>query len=238
MKFLNKNSKNKQKLTCKNYDLFLKNEVSFDYFLYEFKKPLIKNRKINNKAKKGIIKNPKRSSNILDKNTSLILKYLKTSQKKGKNFLIFKNLNKSIFNFYDYFNFNYNNNNFSKKYHNYEYLSNLILNDFKKLDLNYLISNFVLNLQSIFELKSKKNKIKDKNNNKYLYEIVYIKKENRLKYLIKSLSMNCESFKKNQIWERIFWSFFILFFDTNNSFLNKKKLFLYFKSIKFFKKTK
>ena len=219
------------------------NELYFDYFLYDFDKFFISNRKNNSLYRKGIIKNLKNCSKIRDANYSLEQKYIKIAQKNGKSFFIFNSLNLVMFNFYNYF-FNVNNSENldlnNNKLHNLNYFNNLISNDFSKLDLNFLIKNLLVDYNLIFEIKSKKNTKKKKNekNTKYIYEIFYIKKNKRYKYLLRSLIFFLNHFKKNLFWERSFWSFFISFLNTKNSFLNNKKLFIYTKSIKFFKKSK
>lgn len=237
MKFLNYNNINYLNF-FENYNYFFLKETSFDYLVYDFRKYFLKDTKLQRKIKKGAIKNTKKNSIKIMRSLNLIQKFIKLSQKKGNNFVVFKNINIVMLNFYNYYT-NFNLNTEDNKVKSNKYLSNFINSNFLNLDLNYLIDNLLLDYQSIFEIKSKKNKNKKTNKDKkYTYEIIYIEKEKRVKYLLKSISLLSNSFKKYFLNERLFWLFFNILSNPHNSFLKKKKLFLNLKSIKFFKKRK
>ena len=231
MKFLNKNTEN-----------FIINIIYHDntinYILeelltnYNFEKNFKKSRKIISNTRIGVISNIKKVSLKRDKNFNLLNQYINLMQKKGSKINLFKNINLSVENLF--FSLNHNLEEFSiyKNYPNYVYLHN---NNYFFSDFNYLLNNSIENLESIFEIKPKKNNKKLKLPSKYTHEIVYIPKDKRLKYVLRSLSVYKENFKNYNLWERIFWSFFILTMNKNNSFLKKRRDYIYSKSIKFFK---
>lgn len=232
MKFL----KCKKKINIKispNYDVLFNNHFSEIFLNLNFKKLFIKKNKYIVKSKFGIVKNKNKISLIRDKNFSFISQYINLNTKKGKKLLFFNNFNKAIENIYHIFNVYYENFNIYENYLLYMYLYN---NNYYLSSYNNLIFYSIDNLESIFEIKTIKNSKKLKLSNKYNFEIVYIPEKKRLKYVLRSLSVYKESFKNYSLWERLFWSLLLIILNKKNSFILKRRNYIYSKSIKFFKK--
>lgn len=226
MKFLKKQNVKKPIIS----DLAF-NFLNKEYILY--KKEIKKNRKNLKLIRPGISLNKLKNSIIRDKNNSLIEQYININLKKGKKVKIYKNVNLMIENLFltiiletDEFN----------KYDYYNNFIQLYKNDVNYSNINWILNLYSKNFKSIFEIKTIKNNKKLKLSNKYTHEIVYIPKERRLKYVLKSLSFYKNNFNNYNFWERIFWSVFKTLINSNNSFLKKRKEYIYLKAIKFFKK--
>jgi hypothetical protein len=181
----------------KNYNFRGVNLCYDDFYLdlqfdFDFDKYNIKNRKNLNNIKPGVSDNLKKNSIKRDKNNSLIFQFLNINTKKGKKFLIYKSINNMLENLF--FSLKNNCNEF-ETYKNYKNVVFLYNNTFEYSDMDNLLHNMVSDLESIFEIKTKKNNKKLKLKDKYTHEIVYIPKERRLKYVLRSLSLYKESFK-------------------------------------------
>ena len=211
---------------------FKKHNYNYKYFdlFYDFDKYCIKKRKIFNKIKLGVSKNLKKNSLKRDSNNTYVQQLTNLFLKRGVKTIIFKNLNLMLENV----NIFINDLKFNTNYKNNNYFYNLIY--FKQKDLNFIIFNFLNDFESIFDLKTKKN---DKNSKKgkYLHEIVYIPKKRRFKYVLKYLYLHTNNYKNNKFWERIFWAL-ISSISSKDCFLNKRKIQICLKSIKFFKNNK
>ena len=204
-------------------------------FFYDYIKLHSKNRKIYPKIKKGLNLKIKKTSINRDKNNLLSQQFINIFIKKGKKIKITHNFNIFLENFFFIL---INEMNVLKKYKDYEffyYLNNINMN-FSNID--YILNFYIKKLESIFDIKSKKNDKKSKSKSKYSYEMKYIPKEKRLKNSLKVFKLYSENFKYYKIWERIFWMLSTTFFDYENSFIFKRRLFIYNKSIKFFKNNK
>lgn len=215
--------------------LYFSNKLSHIYSLYDYEKIWIKKRKIFSKIRPGISKNLNKNSIKRDKNNILIQQFINIIFKNGEKAKLLKNTNLMVENLFLVLNEEL------KEFTNYNLYSNLVyLHNSNNLysDINYLLHSFALDFKSIFEIKTIKNNKKIKSENKYSHEIVYIPSERRLKYVLKSLNIYKENFKNYNLWERIFWSFFLTLINKKNSFLNKRREFIYVKSVKFFKKKK
>lgn len=210
--------------------------IQFIHFDYKYDKKCIKNRKILNKIRPGLTKNLLKNSIKRDKNNSFLEQFLNINQKKGKKIKILNSINTAFENFNMVFTLELEE---FKRYKNYSNLFNIFDKNFFFSDLNYIFFDVCLKYKSIFEIKSIKNnkKVRQmlKNNSKYTHEIIYIPPERRMKYVLKNLSLYKENFKNYNIWERFFWSFFMTLILNENSFLKKKRDFIYLKSVKFFK---
>lgn len=232
MKFL---KSNKIEYIQKPYEKFFLSDLSYLYENYDFDKNLIKNRKNLTKIKSGIALNIKKNSIFRDKNISLINQFINLNQKRGKKINFNKHLNKSFENLFFVFSHNIKDFDMYTRYSDFVFLHN---NNFLFTRPNFILDFIVNGLESIFEIKTIKNNKKLKLPSKYTHEIVYIPRERRLKYVLRSLSFYKENFKNYNIWERLFWSFFITIVNKNKSFLKKKQEYIYLKSIKFFKNKK
>lgn len=200
-------------------------------FFYE--KSIKKKKNYLNKIRPGICENKKKSSILRDENFSFINQYININLKNGKKNSFFKSLNTMNNNLFFCFKEVLPDFEKYKNYHNIVFLYNLN-NDYS--DLNNIITNYIKDLKSIFEIRTIKNNKKLNLPNKYSHEIIYLPKERRAKYVLKALSLYKENFKKYDLWERIFWSFFLTILNKNNSAIAKRKTYIYIKSLKFFKK--
>ena len=205
----------------------------YDFFDYE--KVTKKNRKNLNNVRPGVSKNISKNSIKRDKNNSLIQQFINLNQKKGNKLKMHKYVNKMIENLFSSLSFEL------EEFKNYNLYSNTVFlhnNDPEYSDINKLIEYFAIEFKSIFEIKTIKNSKRLKSPNKYTHEIAYIPRNRRLKYVLRSLTLYKNSFNNYNLWERIFWSFFKTIVNKNNSFLKRRKEYIYIKSMKFFKKKK
>lgn len=204
-----------------------------DYSLnYYFEKFFVKKRKLATSVRVGVTKNIKKNSIKRNKNSNLIGLYYNLMHRKGKKLKSLKNVNYAFENLLNSFNDNIDDFNI---YKNYSYFVELSNSNSVFSDLIYLLEYSIKDLESIFEIKTKKNHKKLKLSSKYTHEIVYIPKIKRMKYVIKSLCFYKNSFKNYGLWERVFWSFFLTILNRENSFLKRRRNYIYLKSVKFFK---
>ena len=213
--------------------------INYDFFRkYHYKKNKIKNRKVLSNIRPGLTRNIFKNSIKRDLNNTLVSQFLNINQRKGKKIKMFNNVSISFENFNDVFL------DYSEDFSNYSFYNDafyLFNNNPFYSNLNYILNSFCLDCKSIFEIKSiKLNKKKKKpgSSEKYTHEIVYIPPKRRFKYVLKSISVYKEFFNNYSLWERLFWGFFTILAKGKNSFLHKKREFVYLKSIKFFKTKK
>ena len=218
-----------------DYNESLQYDLDLKYIDYFFEKNFIRNKKFILKSKLGVVDNQKKSSLIRDKDISFTNQYINLNQKRGKKHLFFKSFNKNLENIF--YSLTHYNDDF-KIYKNYENLVFLFNSGYYHSKVNDLMFYLIKDLESIFEIKTIKNNKKLKLPNKYSHEIVYIPKQKRLKYVLRALSIYKESFKNYSLWERLFWSFLLTILNKNNSFLVRRRSYIYLKSIKFFKLNK
>lgn len=232
MKFLFINNKQIIKETYEN--IFVENVFSkyenFNYFL-----KLIKNRKNVSNIRPGVSVNNKKNSIKRDKNFSILKQFININTKKGKSLTIFSNINIMYMNLFDCLSNELEDFSNLKNYSKLVYVFNI---DPSYSDLNKLLHYLISGLESVFEIKTSKNNKKLNLKTKYSHEIIYIPKERRLKYVLRSLSTYKEYFKNYSLWERFFWSFLTILLNKDKSFLKKRRDYIYLKSIKFFKKKK
>lgn len=233
MKFLRVNKINFFKNPINDYFSDIHQNQKFYSIYYNFEKSLVKKRKNLYKTKLGVSINVKKNSIKRDSNNILSQQYINLGQKKGNKNSFKLNFDKAIENLYTSFKLNLKE--FSS-YDNYLNFSNIFNNSLKHSNIDYIIYEISNNLKSVFEIKTKKNNKKLKLQSKYSHEIVYIPRQKRLKYVLRAICLYKEYFNNYCLWERIFWSIFITIVNKKNSFLMKRKNFIYEKSIKFFKK--
>lgn len=166
----------------KNYNYFLKYYYNFCFYKYNKMNKYKFIKTINKK-----IKNFKLKSFYRDKNITIINKYFNNSVFNGKKETFFNHFNKFIKFFFFIF---IKKNNYFNVYMNYTNVYNLF--NFNKMyyDFNYFIKEFIYNYNSMFDIKvikiPKKYKLKYKK--VFNYEIEYIYKEKRLKYILKLIN--------------------------------------------------
>lgn len=230
MKFLNYYPNKGINFYCDDFSL----DYLSDYYLnFCFEKQTNKNRKNINNIRPGVSKNIKKNSIKRDKNNNLLFQFISLNTKKGKKTLILKNISIMLESlFFSFSNFCVEFNNYSN-YNSLFYIFNKNIYYFNPNNIFFLITS---GLESIFEIKTKKNNKKLKLKEKYSHEIAYIPRERRLKYILRSLSFYKENFKNYNLWERLFWSFFNILLNKEKSFLSARREYIYIKSVKFFKK--
>ena len=211
------------------YDFFFKNSKT--YFLYFFLKKNVKSRKIFIKKINGKFRNIKNDSYRRDKNIDISNRFINVSLKNGKKLNFLKNWNLFLKNFF--LSFNKNNSNISH-YKNYDFFLDLFNNKYYYHDINLLIKKSITVFEPLFNIKVNKinKKFKNKFNKKYSYDIIYIKKKKRLKHVLKLINSYSERFKNYRCWERLYWSFISILLEPKNSFLWKRKMFVYKKALK------
>ena len=146
--FINKN------LNYNEYSTKLIDLDFFEYLDYLVSKDNFKRRKILNRIKKGVTKNEKKNSLKRDLNQNLFQQYINVVFKKGQKEFTFSQFN--IISEVFFFSLSENFDEF-KNYDNYSsfiYLSNLN-KDFN--NFNFVLTNSLEKLESIFDIKTKKN---------------------------------------------------------------------------------
>lgn len=238
MKFLTKDTLKKNNIyyTDNLFEFISNHPITYHNLIkLGYLKKNVKNRKVLLNIKKGLTKTEKKNSLKRDKNNTLLQQYLNIMLKNGDKGTLFKNVNKSVENFFLIFN---NENEEFYNYKNYLILNYLINNFMEYNDFNYLLEIFLPQYCSIFDIKTVKNKKKSKSLKKYKHEILYIPESKRLKNLLKIINIYSNNFKNYFFWERLLWLFINLITDKNKTNLLKRRSFIYKKSIKFFKNTK
>lgn len=181
--------------TCSENNSFFYNNF------YDYEKNLVKNRKFFYKIKPGVSLNIKKNSIKRNSNSLLFQQYINLNTKKGNKNIFFLNFNKSVENLLYVFKYNIEDLN---SYVNYSNFIDTFNKTFKYQNTNQLIEKIVDELKSVFEIKTKKNNKKIKTLSKYSHEIIYIPRQRRLKYVLRSLSLYKEYFNNYCLWERIF----------------------------------
>ena len=240
MKFLNLNSKKNVryvKYNCAvfdyfNYDFFYKNYENYYYYnYYSYFKKNVKSRKVLKKAVNGRPRNDKNDSFKRDKNINIIGKFFNVSVRDGNKFNLIKHWNIFVNNFFD--SFKESNENIIH-YKNYEAISELLSTKKVYYNFDILLNRSISLFEPLFNVKiNKANKrIRAKYNKKYVYNIIYIKRRKRLKHVLKLINSYSERFKNYTYWERLYWMFVSILLDPRNSFLLKRKLFVYRTALK------
>jgi hypothetical protein len=225
LKFLNLNYFNKN-LSSDNslyksltYDFNFKNhKYNHFYSYYSFFKNNIKSRKIYRKAINGRRRNQKNDSFKRDKNSTIVEQFFNVSMKDGKKLVILKQWNIFILNLFD--SFKENNNNLSH-YKNYESLIDLLNSKKNYYNFDTLLNRSLVIFEPLFNVKIEKasKRMKSKLNRKYVYKVVYIKKEKRLKHVLKLINSYSERFQNYNYWERLYWMFASILLESKNSYL-------------------
>jgi hypothetical protein len=166
----------------------------YDMSFYSFLKKQVKTRKIFIKMINGKPKNNKKDSIKRDKNNTLIDHFLKISMKTGDKFTLLKHFNIFLNNFY--LSFNNKDENFFN-YKDYITLFNLLKYKKNYYDFNFLLKESITPLESLFNVQLNKltKKNKNKSKRKYSYNVTYINKKKRLKYVLKLINNYTEKFK-------------------------------------------
>ena len=239
MKFLEKNKFLKISLINDDNDFIfnLYNDYDEESFInlkflkFNYLKKNIKNRKIFLKIRKGLTSTEKKNSLKRDSNFSIVQQYINVSLKGGNKDIVFKNLDKAVE--IIFFSFNDENEEFIK-YKNFFNLNFLVNNFIDYCDFSFLLGEFLPQYYSVFDIKTKKNHKKSRKIKKYSHEIIYIPENKRLKNTLKVLNMYTNNFKNYELWERLFWMFTTVINNKKNSYIYKRRAYIYKKSIRFF----
>ncbi len=184
------------------YDDFYFDILDNIYYDFYFDKPNIRNRKNLNNIRPGVSDNIKKNSIKRDKNNNLLNQFINLNTKKGKKHLISKNISIMSENFFFVLSNFCDEFNYYKNYSNFVFMYSKTNPDY--FNMNNVLELITMDLESIFEIKTKKNNKKLKLKDKYTHEITYIPRERRLKYVLRSLNIYKESFKNYNLWERLF----------------------------------
>lgn len=205
------------------------NENFYNYFSF-FKKS-IKSRKIFRKAINGRRRNQKNDSFKRDKNSTIVEQFFNVSMKDGKKLVILKQWNIFVSNLFD--SFKENDNNLSH-YKNYESILDLLNTKKNYYNFDLLLNRSIILFEPLFNVKIEKasKRMKSKLNKKYVYKVVYIKKEKRLKHVLKLINSYSERFQNYNYWERLYWMFASILLESKNSYLWRRKIFVYKKALK------
>lgn len=105
-------------------------------------------------------------------------------------------------------------------------------------NLPFLLDEPFKVLEHMFDLKLRKlnKKMKKKHKKKYMYVIKYLHKPKRLKSLLKMFYLSSNLYNHKKYYDRIFFTFLNIIFDTKNTPIFSKKLNVYRVAFKFLKK--
>lgn len=215
-------------------DLNDRKKLGFDFkkfFNLNYAKVNIKNRKVLLNIRKGVTLTEKKNSVKRDKNNMLIQQYVNICSKTGNKNTLIKHFNIMVENFFMIFNEEFDE---FQNYKNYEVINYLVNNINSYSNFNFLLESTLINFQSIFDIKTKKNQKKLKLQKKFSHEVIYVPKKKRLKNNLKIISIYSENFKYYSYWERLFWMFAIVILDFKKSFVYNRRNYVYKKSVKFF----
>ena len=215
----------------KNYFFFINYYYSFCFYKYNKINKSLFIKTINKK-----LKNFKLKSFYRDKNILIIKKYFNNSIFNGRKEVLLKYFNNFIKLFFFIF---IKKNNYLCDYVNYNNIYDLVNSNKMYFDFNFFIKDFIFNYNSIFDIKiikiPKKYKLKFKK--KFNFEIKYVYKEKRLKFILKLINNFIKKSNCFNLSKKFFWLFVEIVFDPYNSFLWKRKINIYKKILKkFFKK--
>lgn len=229
-----------------NYDY--KNNFFYFYYLninnniddedvnnFSFNSKFFKNFFFFRKTNKGVKNNVKLQSFQRNKNFDLNNLLINSWVKKGKKLLFLKHYN--IFLNYFWYLINTNNNYFLS-YPNTQFIYDLLILKKYNYKLHNLLKNPLEMLEHMFELKLKKlnKKMKKKHKKKYIYTIKYLHKPKRLKNVLNMFYSSSNFYNNKKYYDRIFFTFLNIIFNTKNSPIWEKKLSTYKIALKFLKK--
>lgn len=127
---------------------------------------------------------------------------------------------------------------FFNNYPNTEFVYDLLNSKKYNYKLQNLLTNPLLLLEHMFELKLKKlnKKMKRKFKKKHVYVVKYLYKTKRLKNTLNMFYLSSNFYNNKKYYDRIFYTFLNVIFDTKNTPIFKKKLNVYKIALKFLKK--
>lgn len=211
-----------------NYDFYYND---FSYFKYtRFKKKIF----IKNNNKKKI--NFKNISSLRDKNINLIKKYYNVSNYNGKKESFFNNFNSFLKLFFFIF---IRKNSFYSMKENYFFFYENLNSKFINYNFYFFIKDILYESNSIFDIKINKvsKKYQSKIKKKFIFELVYINKNKRIRQTLKLINNNIKNNKMLDLKNNMLSSFYEVLSHPKNSFLWKRKISIYNKAMKkFFKK--
>lgn len=173
----------------------------FNFMEYEYLKSNVKRRKILRSIKKGVTSTEKKNSIKRDLNNTFIQQFINVTFKNGKKEYMFNQINVVSENLFYVLNEEHED---FLKYKNYKSLC--FLSEYSSYfnDFNSIFFNSLINLESLFDIKTKKNPKKLKLPKKFSHEVVFIPRIKRLKSTLKVLNIYSENFKNYSVWERFF----------------------------------
>lgn len=187
------------------------------------------------KTNYGVKNNIKLLSLKRNKNLSINNLIINSWVKKGMKLNFLKHYNMFVKNFFFLIT---TQKSFFSDYPNFSFVYDLLSS--KKY--NYKIHNLLVNpltfLEHMFELKLKKlnKKMKKKYKKKYIYTIKYLHKSKRLKNTLNMFYYSSNFYNNKKYFDRIFFTFLNIIFDTKNTPIWEKKLNVYKIALKFLKK--
>lgn len=227
MKFINYYYRN-------NFNYFFNfNNDETDNFVF-FKK-FIKNKNFLRKTNKGVKHNIKYTSIKRNKNIYLDSMLINSWIKRGLKINFLKNYNLFLEQFYYLI---INEPQFFENYPNCDFIFDLLKTKSFHFKIKHLLKEPLKELEYIFDLKLKKlnKKLKRKLKKKYSYTINYLHKNKRLKHTLNMFYYSSNFYKNKKYFERIFFTFLFIIFDTKSTPIWERKLNVYKIALKFLNK--
>lgn len=219
-------------------NIFLKKESDFSEEEEEtvfYNLDFIKKSFFFKKTNHGIIINTKSTSLRRNKNINFNNLLINSWIKKGLKLNFLKNYNIFLKNFFFLIVV-------EKKYFSEFKNFNFVYDLLNSKNYNYKFQNLLVNplilLEFMFDLRLKKlnKKMKKKYKKKYTYTIKYLYKLKRMKYVLNMLYSSSNFYNNKKYYDRIFFNFLYIIFDTKNTPIWEKKLNTYKIALKFLKK--
>lgn len=228
------------------YEFSYKNNflIFYDFYEEEYEENLydcsyninfIKKNIFFRKTKYGIKNNSKLLSLKRNKNFSVDNLMINSWVKKGMKLNFLKHYNLFLKQFFFLINT-------QKQYFNEYPNTDFVYDLLNSKKYNYKFYNLLLNplelLEHMFELKLKKlnKKLKKKFKKKYIYTVKYLHKSKRLKNTLNMFYLSSNFYNNKKYYDRIFYTFLFIIFDTKNTPIWEKKLNVYKIALKFLKK--
>ena len=163
-------------------------------------------------------------------------KFLNFFLRRGLKIQYLKSLNLGISGFYFFYFFF--NKFLSKQHMDYSSVFNLIPNFIGFYYFPKMLNFFSNLLEPFFYLKVKRveKKYRKKLKKKFVSETVYIKPQKRIGLVLRSLLYYTNIFSHNSVSERLSWALFKTLTEQKNSYLYKRKIYMYTKMFKKFQK--
>lgn len=201
--------------------------------LYKLK--FVKKNIFNKKTNYGIKHNIKLLSLKRNKNLSLNNLLINSWIKKGLKLNFLKNYNIFLERFFFLLT---HDKQFFQDQPNFEFVYDLLRSKNYNYNLIYLLLEPMYVLEHMFDLKLKKlnKKMKKKYKKKYIYTVKYLHISKRLKNTLSMFYFSSNSYNHKKYYDRIFFTFLNIIFNTKNTPIWNRKLNVYKIALKFLKK--